>query len=68
MKLTKLKLKQIIQEEYAKTMREGDLELWSDDAEVVVAFAGAGVKKFLLFLEEELKRLLKRVNKHSYKE
>jgi len=40
MKLTKLKLKQIIQEEYAKTMREGDLELWSDDDEVVVDMTG----------------------------
>ena len=40
MKITKLKLKQIIKEEYAHTIREDDLELRSDGAEVVVDMTG----------------------------
>lgn len=40
MKLTKQKLKSIIQEEYKKTLRENDMELWSDDPEMVMDMTG----------------------------
>jgi len=40
MKLTKKKLKSIIQEEFDKTLSEDDLELWSDDPEMVADMTG----------------------------
>jgi len=40
MKLTKQKLKSIIQEECEKTLREDDMELWSDDPEMVMDMTG----------------------------
>lgn len=40
MKLTKQKLKSIIKEEYEKTLREDDMELWSDDPEMVMDMTG----------------------------